>query len=139
MNKMIVNRRKPLNANIGVFGAWFYNGIAGINPDPGNPGFKHIILQPQIIGDLTFAKAHYSSMYGLIKSEWEVQENIINWFISIPTNSTATVIIPSENTYKIKESGDLAEEAEGVNFLKTEKRNSVYSIGSGEYAFKWDK
>ena len=31
-----------------AFAAWFYNGLAGINPDA--PGFKRIKLRPQFIG-----------------------------------------------------------------------------------------
>jgi alpha-L-rhamnosidase len=30
-------------------GSWFYEGLAGIRPDPMNPGFKHFTLRPGIV------------------------------------------------------------------------------------------
>ena len=123
----------------GAYDAWFFNGIAGINPDPENPGFKHIFLQPQIIGNLVFAKAQYASMYGLIKSEWEVSENILSWFVSVPVNTTATVYIPTIKNETVKEGDDFASNAEGVKYIKVENGSSVYTIGSGEYTFIWDQ
>jgi alpha-L-rhamnosidase len=121
------------------FGAWFFNGIAGIKPDPENPGFKHIILQPEIIGDLTYAKTKYTSIYGVIKSDWQTHEGILKWNISVPANTSATIYIPTEKVEFVKESGDLAKSANGVKFLKTENGNAVYNIGSGEYEFTWNQ
>ncbi|OFX31867.1 MAG: hypothetical protein A2W90_18730 [Bacteroidetes bacterium GWF2_42_66] len=123
----------------GGFTAWLYNGIGGINPDPENPGFKHIILRPQFMTGLTFAKANYKSIYGLIKSEWKVNEDQFDWNISIPANTTASVYIPVTEVEKIRERNDLAKKASGVEFLKTENGNAVFKIGSGNYTFSWDQ
>ena len=128
------SKNHPFHAG---FDAWFFNGIAGINPDQDNPGFKHIILKPQIFGDLTFAKAQYASDYGIIKSEWQVQKGMFNWYICIPANTTASVYIPTENTEAIKESGDSPENTAGVKYVNTENGTAVYRIGSGEYKFAW--
>ena len=43
---------------------WFFKELAGINPDPDYPGFKHIIINPIISGDLTYVSAGYRSIYG---------------------------------------------------------------------------
>ena len=32
----------------GGFDAWFYSGLAGINPDPADPGFRHISVSPTV-------------------------------------------------------------------------------------------
>ena len=122
----------------GAYDAWFFNGIAGINPDPDNPGFKHIILQPQMIGNLTFAKAQYASIYGPIKSEWQVSENTSSWFVSIPVNTRATVYIPTVKNETVKEGDDLASNAVGVKFIKVENGSTVYDVGSGDYTFTWE-
>jgi alpha-L-rhamnosidase len=47
---------------------WFYQGLAGIRPDPAAPGFKKILIKPAIVGELTRVKAHYDSPYGRIVS-----------------------------------------------------------------------
>ena len=41
---------------------WYVRTLVGINPDPAAPGFKHIIIKPQPLGDLTFAEARYESV-----------------------------------------------------------------------------
>ena len=121
------------------YDAWFYNGIAGINPDSENPGFKHIILKPQIIGNLTFAKAYYNSIYGTIISDWRINEGTFQWSVSIPVNTTATVYLPANNIDDISESGIPAKNAEGVKFLKMENGNAVFNVGSGDYIFTVSK
>jgi len=119
----------------GGYDAWFFSGIAGISPDPQQPGFKHIILQPQLTGNLTFANAYYWSIYGLIESKWQIQGNRFQWPITIPANTTATVYVPTKNADNVTESGRPATEAEGVNFVAIMHGSAVYKVGSGSYSF----
>ena len=115
--------------------AWFYQTLAGINYDKTEPGFKHIILRPQPVGDLSFVKANFKSVYGTIISDWKIENNIFNWNITIPANTTATIYIPAEDTKSIRENGYVAADSEGVEFLRMEDGAAVYKVGSGEYAF----
>ncbi len=115
--------------------AWFYQTLAGINYDKTEPGFKHIILRPQPVGDLSFVKANFKSVYGTIISDWKIENNIFNWNITIPANTTATIYIPAEDTKCIRENGYVAADSEGVEFLRMENGAAVYKVGSGEYAF----
>lgn len=119
----------------GGFDVWFYNGIAGINPDPIYPGFKHIILKPQIFGTLNFAKASYHSLYGLIKSEWQLKDKNLTWNVSVPVNTTAEVFVPTSNDSEIIETGIKPENSKGITFLRKESNYTVYSVGSGNYKF----
>ena len=36
---------------VGDLGIWLYENLAGIKPDPEQPGFKHIIMRPEPVGD----------------------------------------------------------------------------------------
>ena len=56
---------------IGDFVIWLYEDLAGIRSDPEQPGFKHIVMKPLPVGDLTFVKATHRSPYGLIASDWK--------------------------------------------------------------------
>ena len=38
---------------VGDLVIWLYENLAGIKPDPEQPGFKHIIMKPEPVGDLT--------------------------------------------------------------------------------------
>jgi alpha-L-rhamnosidase len=127
--------RSKNHAFQGGFDAWFYNGIAGINPDPENPGFKHIIFKPHIINTLNFEKAQYNSVHGMIRSELQNAVDKFRWLITIPANTTATAYIPAVNKDAISESGVPVSETEGVKFLRMENGCAVLQIGSGKYEF----
>jgi alpha-L-rhamnosidase len=113
--------------------AWFYQTLTGINHDPRQPGFKHSILRPCPVGDLTYAKATYTSMYGKIVSDWEIVDGTFKWKVIIPPNTTATVHVPGKNA---TEGQRPAAEAEGVTFLHVEKDTAVFRVESGTYAFR---
>ncbi len=80
----------------GAIGAWLYAVVAGIDADPAQPGYKHIIFHPHPGGGLTSAKAALNSMYGLIVSDWRIENGQFEWDILVPPNTTATVILPGE-------------------------------------------
>jgi len=57
----------------GNFEAWCYQTLGGINYDPEQPGFKHILLRPCPVGDLRWVRAAHTSMYGKIEKRLEDQ------------------------------------------------------------------
>jgi alpha-L-rhamnosidase len=73
---------------------WFYSGIAGINPVPGEPGFKKIIFKPFLTQLLDSAGASYESGYGTIKSYWHNKDERFTWKITIPGNSEGKLYAP---------------------------------------------
>ncbi|MFN8009055.1 MAG: family 78 glycoside hydrolase catalytic domain, partial [Terriglobia bacterium] len=115
--------------------AWFYETLGGINYDPERPGFHHIILKPHPVGDLSFVKASYHSLYGPINSEWRIDAGNFDWQISIPPNTTATVFVPSQDAHGITEGKIPAERAAGIQFLRFEAGNAVYEIDLGIILF----
>jgi len=121
---------------IGDLGVWLYEYVAGIRPDPEHPGFKHTVLRPYPIQDLTFVKASHKSVYGTIRSNWKRDNGRFVLEVSIPANTTATVFVPANNGAKVTESGDPAEKARGVLFVRSENGSAVYEVGSGTYSFE---
>lgn len=79
----------------GAVGQWMFENIGGIKSD--GPGFKKIIIKPLPDGKLTWAKASYNSIRGLIISDWKIEKNLFKLNVSIPANTTATVFLPAEN------------------------------------------
>ncbi|MFA6715681.1 MAG: glycoside hydrolase family 78 protein [Victivallales bacterium] len=79
----------------GDISAWFYQYLAGIKPDPENPGFKHIIIQPQPVSGLGWVKAEYDSPYGEIAVAWEKHNNAFKLEVKIPDKTMATVNLPN--------------------------------------------
>lgn len=106
---------------VGDLVIWLNEYLAGIAADPAQPGFKHILMKPHPVGDLTHVKATHRSPYGEIASEWRKDGGKFIWEIEIPANTTATVTLPAGKLGKMTESGKpVAQTA---------------TIGSGKYRF----
>ena len=121
----------------GAIGAWLYAVVGGIDLDPQQPGYKHIVMHPRPGGNLTSAKAELCSMYGLIRSAWtlDAERGVFDWRITIPANTTATIYVPVVAGRRVRE-GDLpAADVPGVRFLRREEGAEVYEVASGEYDF----
>ena len=120
---------------VGDLVTWLYENLAGIRPDPEQPGFKHIIMRPTPVGDLTFVKASHHSPYGEIVSEWKRDGGRFTWNVTVPPNTTATVYVPARNASSVQEGGRRPDGAVGVKYLRMESGAAVYEVGSGSYQF----
>ena len=121
---------------VGDLGIWLYENLAGIKSDPEQPGFKHIRMRPEPVGDLQFVKASHRSPYGLISSEWQKKDGVFRWEITVPFNTTATVYVPARSAESVTESGKPISEARGVRLVRMEKGRAVFAVGSGKYQFE---
>jgi alpha-L-rhamnosidase len=120
-------------------GTWFIEGLAGIKPDLAHPGFQRFILKPGIVDDpsLTWVKAHHDSLYGRIGSHWTLDERRnLTWNVTIPPNTTATVILPTTNEKTLAERGQPLEKAAGVRLLRTEPDQVTLEVQPGVYKFQ---
>ncbi|NOY59808.1 MAG: family 78 glycoside hydrolase catalytic domain [Calditrichaeota bacterium] len=113
---------------------WFFKALAGINPDPKNPGFKHIIVKPAVCGDLTFVNADYRSVYGVISSQWKLKKDDLYLNVTIPPNTTATVYVPAIDSTSVRAKTSRNNQ-ENVSFVNMQNNAAVYEIGSGRYEF----
>src|SRR5665213_681797 len=116
---------------VGDLITWFYENLAGIRTDPDSPGFKHILIQPTMVGDLRFVRASHNSPHGNIASAWEITSNRFVLNVSIPVNTTATVYVPAKNVQQVTEGGRNVRHSAGVRFSRMEKGAAVYEVGSG--------
>ena len=123
----------------GDVSAWFYRSLAGIQPDAARPGFKHIVIAPNPVGDLTWAKAEYDSVRGRIVSSWKIEEGRLKLDVTIPANAAATLLLPGGDAAKVREGDGPADKADGVEFVRSEGGRLVYELGSGTYAFSVDR
>jgi alpha-L-rhamnosidase len=121
---------------IGDLGIWMYENLAGIKPDPEQPGFKHIIMRPTVVGDLQYVKASHLSPYGWVTSEWHRDENEFEWQIKIPDGTTATVYLPTSNASNVTEHDQSLLTAPGVKLVNTTEGGPVKAIlEPGSYYF----
>jgi alpha-L-rhamnosidase len=121
---------------IGDLVVWLHEYLAGIAPDDAEPGFKHIIMRPTPVGDLTFVKATHRSPYGLISSEWHRDGNRFDWRIEVPPNSTATVYAPNlSHQGRAMETSRIRGAGKEATLLASDASTTVFSVGSGKYHF----
>lgn len=73
---------------------WLWQTAAGIQSDPQQPGFKHIILAPIPDKRLGSLNADYLSAAGPIHSEWHYEGDTCVWTYSVPEDADVTVITP---------------------------------------------
>lgn len=78
---------------LGDVSAWMYNDLAGINFDPQQPGFRHILFRPHFVEGLDWVKAEYRSVNGPIRSEWKRDGGKVRLTVDVPVNTTGTVIV----------------------------------------------
>ena len=119
----------------GNIAGWHMYSLGGIRSDPSAPGYKKIIIKPNMVGDLHWVESRYDSVRGRIISNWRKRGAQCVMDITIPANTTATVYVPGSDPEKIMESGKKAELAECVNFLRMDKGCAVYEVGAGRYIF----
>jgi len=108
----------------GEIGAWMYKALAGIKPDPEQPGFQNILIKPNFVEGLHHVESTYNSVKGIIQSKWSVNKNTVTYSLTIPANTTATFYVPQVKGKKM--------------FLdKKSVLDKVLQLQSGTYAFEW--
>lgn len=124
--------------SFGAIGAWMQNYSLGIQRDPHEVAFKALIIKPtpDPNNQLKWAEGHYDSMYGTIKSKWELKEDHTLYTISIPANTTATVYLKANSINDIRESGKKLKKSTAIQLLDRESERIQLKIGSGNYSFK---
>lgn len=119
----------------GAVGDWLYKVVAGINPNPEQPGYKHIIIKPHPFGEMNDVKASHESPYGNISSEWKLENGKFTLTVVVPVNTKADILVPVSNG-GLKMNGKAIESTSvdrvgniPYTFVKTQ-------VGSGQYTFE---
>jgi alpha-L-rhamnosidase len=85
----------------GAIGEWMVNTVAGLELDPEEPGYKHIIIRPQPGGGLTWARAELATRYGKAACSWKLEGGQLAVKAVVPPNTWATVILPGAKPRKV--------------------------------------
>ena len=120
----------------GDISAWFYKALAGIQPDPQSPGFKHFFIKPHVVGDLSSARGEYESIRGRILSDWQVRGGEFRLHAVVPPNTTATISLPTADAAAVRVNRRSLDQAEGICKPHVEAGRVTFEAGSGEYEFR---
>jgi alpha-L-rhamnosidase len=113
--------------SFGSVGAWLYSAAAGIQLEESHPGYKHFTLRPQFTTRIQWLKATLDSPYGLIVSNWHIEKQRVYYDATIPSNTTADVILPVPPREVL-----LSDKP-----LSLSSRTTVLSLGAGTFHFSF--
>lgn len=108
---------------------WFYSGLAGIRQSENSVAWHDIVIQPELVGDITHVKGSYESLYGTIISEWKKEAGAFTLHVTIPANTKATIYLPGAEGKQITEAGN------AVKVAGYKKGAAVIEVGAGNYEF----
>jgi alpha-L-rhamnosidase len=120
----------------GSVSQWFFQWPGGIRPAHDAVGFNKILIAPQVVGDLKWAKTEHRSVRGPISCQWKKDGGNFDLSLRIPVGATAEVTIPARNAEAVKEGGEATSAAAGVKFLRMDRNAAVFAVGSGSYQFR---
>jgi hypothetical protein len=94
---------------------WFFSGIGGIKQADGSVGYKRIIIDPQPVGDLTWAEVSHTCIKGDIYVKWEIKNDGVAMKIKIPFDCEADVKFGGQ---------EIGKYTSGTYYIFTKKQNS---------------
>ena len=121
----------------GAIGDWMYRVVAGIEIDPDNPGYKHVLIQPQPGGGLSYVSASLNTVYGEVASHWEFADDQFRLNVRIPPNTRATIRLPGASLEQVVESGEPLDTAAGIGVFRQSGEAVLVETGSGSYVFTY--
>jgi len=68
----------------GAVGAWMYRVIAGLDLDPEEPGYRHILFRPRPGGSITRAAARLKTPHGETSIRWELPQGQLHVDLLVP-------------------------------------------------------
>ncbi len=120
---------------LGHIQEWFLGDLGGIRPDPAAPGFRRVLIEPQVVGDLQWVKASHRGPGGDVCVSWHRRgDRGLDCQIVIPPNTTAQVRLPAREGSTVKEGGRTVARQKGVRLIGRDSVGVKLELQSGTYA-----
>ena len=144
----LLERWRSTTGNHQMFGTiteYFYKHLAGIqSPMEGKTvrGYKHINIQPYMPDNLDAVTASVNTVSGKITSDWKKNAGGYTISLIIPANTTATLIIPYKENFKVAEgktviweNNEHNKKLSDISFMTRNTDLLYISVVSGSYSF----
>jgi len=79
----------------GAVGNWMYHTVAGLDLDPADPGYRHIVFRPHPGGSLTWAEASLKTPHGDTAIRWDLTPSGLRVQLTVPAGTRATFTPPA--------------------------------------------
>lgn len=121
----------------GAIGEWLYRVVAGLELDASEPGYRHVLVQPQPGGGLGSAEARLETPYGEAAAGWRLGEGKLGVVAVVPPNARGTVRLPAATLAEVSEGGRPLAAMAGVRQAVQQGEDVVVEVGSGSYLFSY--
>jgi alpha-L-rhamnosidase len=115
--------------------AWFYRHLAGMQADPEQPGYRHIVFRPQPVDQLGFVTYTTKTSYGEGGITWTNSPGSFVMDLTVPVGCRATVYVPASSPEAVTESGNPIGKVRDLEFLGMSEGYVTCKVGSGTYHF----
>lgn len=117
---------------LGDVAAWLVKDVVGIDQAPGSTEYRHLVIRPALVGDLSHAAGSYVTTQGVAAVSWaKRRDGRVALNVTVPANTAAEIWVPS--------SGQRVDAPRGATFSRNDSfdgvRYAVYDAGAGTYRF----
>jgi alpha-L-rhamnosidase len=113
---------------LGSVDAWFFNTLAGIQPDERYPGFEHFHVRPFVPQGLNRVRASTRTVRGLVAVGWQKHGRTLKLNVTVPRGSRATVQMPQDYSTKIVSSPSLKP--------RKTRKGTFIQVGAGTFEIR---
>jgi alpha-L-rhamnosidase len=117
---------------LGAMDAWLMTRLTGIDQADDSAGFRRLVIDPAIVGDLAHAEGSYATPYGEVRSAWRRDGSGVVLEVTVPSGSTAEVRVPVHRDAD----GAIRPSAEGARLIRIDGDEAVFEAGSGTWTFR---
>jgi alpha-L-rhamnosidase len=107
---------------------WFHSGLLGIRQAPGSVGYRKLVIDPRIVGDLTEVEGHYQTPQGVVAAHWVRKNGTFTMKLEVPPNTTTEVRVPTGG-------GAVHVTRDGATLDRIDGDRAVYRVQPGSYVF----
>ncbi|WP_020418871.1 family 78 glycoside hydrolase catalytic domain [Amycolatopsis sp. ATCC 39116] len=113
---------------LGAMDGWLQTRLTGIEQTADSTGFRRLLIDPAVVGDLTSASGKYESTYGEVRTSWTRTGGEYRLEVTVPVGATAEVHVPF--------AGHVPPVADGARFVRVDGGEAVFEAGSGSWTFR---
>jgi hypothetical protein len=124
---------------LGHLERWFYSGLLGIDQADGSTGYAELVLKPQVIGPVEWARGEYRSPLGRVASSWRKEPGRLVLELEVPVNATAEIHLPAPAGAEVLESGRPLARTNDLALRSRTAHEAVVATGSGRYRFEIER
>ena len=114
---------------------WFYRKLAGLNADPSQPGYRHIVFRPQPVSQIDWAKYATATPYGQASVDWSKRGGRFTMTVEVPVGCTATVCVPDAKAPSAVRTDGTGKKDGNIVYNGMKDDYAEYTVRSGKYTF----